>query len=174
MQPEKDPQSESSAAEKRKFERFRSTAFLGTPLTLKPLPPLFREPIEGQVIDLSGGGMAILISESLPASTTMQMELIFPNKVTLGCLVVVRRTSGCTGGYLTGIEFLDMPEGMIAKIDRMAHDYNACDGRIANQDEEEDEICQPECSFMSVCDKPQKLKTPPASRSIKMQLKPLE
>lgn len=174
MRPHKDDQLDFlTDAEKRKYPRFRSTAFLGTPLLLKAVPPFFGQPIEGQVIDLSGGGMAILIREALPANAKMSMELTFPNKSMLACLVIVRRTTTCTGGFLTGIEFLGMPEPMVAQIDRMAHDYNACDARI--MDKEETEICQSDCSFMSICDKPQKLKTNQnLKKSIEMQLKPLE
>lgn len=174
MRPRKDEKIDYlSEAEKRKFQRFRSTAFLGTPLLLKAVPPFFGEPIEGQVVDLSGGGMAILIKDALPANTKMKMELTFPNKIKLGCLVMVRRTSSCLGGYLTGIEFLDMPDEMINKIDRMANDCNACDARIL--DKEETEICQLECSFMSICDKHQKLKPElTLNHAIEMQLKPLE
>jgi len=147
----KDPSNH--ADDKRRHKRFRSTAFLGTPLLLTPLPPFFGLPLEGQVIDLSGGGMAVLINKELPANTKMHMELKFPKGAVLACHVMVRRTSGCTGGYLTGIEFLDLPEPMISQIDKMAQDYNACDDRI---EREETPVCRPECNFFSVCDKSQK------------------
>src|SRR5882672_7919378 len=101
--------------ERRKYQRFSSTAFLGTPLHLTPVPPFFGSPIDGQVIDLSGGGMAVLIREVLPAKTKLFMELKFPGGMILSCTVSIRRTAACTGGYLTGIEFLDMPEAMVAQ-----------------------------------------------------------
>jgi hypothetical protein len=139
--------------EKRQHPRFRSTAFLGTPIHLTPLPPFFGVPIEGQVIDLSGGGMAVLLGEALPAETKMSMELKFPSGLILACHVVARRTSACTGGFLTGIQFLDLPEKMVIQIDHMARDYNECDIRIENQVMP---VCQTDCSFFSVCEKFQK------------------
>jgi len=139
--------------ERREHARFQSNAFLGVPLFLTPLPPFFGSPIDGQVIDLSGGGMAVLIKEMLPIQTRMSMELKFPSGMILSCLVIARRTSACTGGFLTGLQFLDLPTDLVSKIDQMAQDYNECDKRIEIN---ETPICINECAFFSICDKPQK------------------
>ncbi len=140
-------------SERRKYQRFSSTAFLGTPLHLTPVPPFFGSPIDGQVIDLSGGGMAVLIREAIPSKTKLFMELKFPSGAVLACHVAICRTAKSAGGFLTGIQFLDMPDAMAGQIDRMAQDYNDCDGRIAAN---APEICRADCSFLSICEKPQK------------------
>jgi hypothetical protein len=66
----------------------------------------------------------------------------------------VRRVSPAEGGYLTGLQFLDIPEDMAAELAQMSADYDLCEKRIAM---DETPSCGP-CAFYPLCDKTQKMK----------------
>lgn len=165
-------QSNSQAEDRRKHRRFQSTAFLGVPLHLTPLPPFFGQPIDGQVMNLSAGGMSILIGETLPKQAKLFMELTFPNKKVFASTIIVRNVVRSKAGYLVGIEFLDLPQTLIYLFDQMAVDYSDCDDRITHNDSE---ICRSICSFIEVCDKPQKkVGLKPTDAMIQMKLSTID
>ncbi|MCB4755921.1 MAG: PilZ domain-containing protein [Elusimicrobia bacterium] len=159
-------------SDSRRHPRFKSTAFRGVPVHLKPLPPYFGTPTEGHLVDLSAGGMAVLMGERIPTDTNLQMELTFPDHSVLGCKVRIRRAVPQKDLTLIGIEFLDLPDYMQAKITRMTKDFLDCDIRIKARVKD---ICQLDCAFFNICDKREKVRlTKKLDTALKMKLKPLD
>jgi c-di-GMP-binding flagellar brake protein YcgR len=143
--------------ERRRYKRFTATAFLKMPVLLSPVPPFFGKPIKGKMIDLSAGGLALLIDEVIPLNTKLNMKLSFPNNVAVNATVQVRRLVPRENKYLMGMEFIVISEESKEMIDRMSSDYIDCETRIA---EKARDVCRAECAFMSMCTKA--AKRPPA------------
>ena len=140
--------------EQRKHRRVGSSSFDGIPVVVKPAPPFFGEPVPGRMIDLSGGGTAVILKDAIPVNSKMKIWIAFPDRGELACLVSVRRVSPADGGYLTGLQFLDIPEDMAAELAQISADYDLCEKRIAM---DETPSCGA-CAFSPLCDKPQKIK----------------
>ncbi len=142
--------------ERRKHPRFSATAFLNRPVLLAPLPPYFGYTVEGRLVDLSAGGMAIFIDELIPPESDFQLEITFPDHTVIATAVRVRYTSKKGSGYLHGIEFLALAPEMAVKITQMSADYIDCEQRIAARDENP---CRADCAFFAMCRKRQKVNT---------------
>ncbi len=141
--------------EQRKHRRIGSSAFSGIPVVLKPTPPFFGAPLEGKMVDLSGGGTAVLMADALLVNTKMKIWIAFPHREAVDCRVSVRRVSPVDGGYLCGLQFLDMAEDTAAELAKMSADYDACEKRISL---EEPPYCVADCAFYPLCDKTQREK----------------
>ncbi len=141
--------------DQRRFPRFQSSAFQGVPVRLKPLPPFFGEPTQGKLLDLSAGGMAILIEETIPKDAKLKLELTFPDHSILESNIRVCYSKAEKKEFLIGLEFLDIPDFMRNKISRMSEDFLGCENRIKKN---AINICQLDCAFFSICDKHQKTK----------------
>ena len=138
---------------RRKYGRFRSTAFNGLTIQLTPLPPYFGEHAEGQLIDLSAGGLAMLIKDRIPAKSKFHLEMTFPDHTHIVSDIKVCHAIRRKNGFFTGIEFINIPPYMIKKIEKMAEDFNNCEGRIVAQKKD---VCDLKCAFFTLCDKPEK------------------
>ncbi len=139
--------------ERRKHKRFSATAFLKMPVRLTPLAPYFGREVKGELIDLSAGGMALLISDIIPQGTALKITLLFPDHSKIDSIVDVRRVVPHGKKFLIGIEFLDLPGAMEQKIEKMSSDYIDCEGRIQKA---EKDVCHTDCAFFSMCTKKQK------------------
>jgi hypothetical protein len=142
------------SSERRKHTRFSATAFLNRPVYLTPLPPYFGHPVKGKLIDLSAGGMAILINEMIPQETLLNLKITFPDHSVIDSIVKVRRVSEKGRSHVHGIEFLTLTADMAEKIEKMSSDYINCETRIhAGQKE----VCHTNCAFFTMCGKKEKL-----------------
>lgn len=142
--------------EMRKHRRVGSNAFEGIPVVLTPAPPFFGEPVDGKMVDLSGGGLAVLLKEAVPVKTKLKLWMVVTGREAITCTVSVRRVSAKGGAYLTGLQFLDLNEVVAADLAKLSGDYDACEERIR---EEQTPVCVPTCAFLTLCDKPQKQTT---------------
>ena len=159
------------AFERRKHKRFSATAFLNRPVQLAPLPPYFGYEVQGRLVDLSAGGMAIFIDELIPPEVDFILKITFPDGSLIDTNIKVRyavRKGG--GGYLHGIEFLALTPDMAARIDQMSSDYIDCELRIQTGDEHP---CRSTCAFFQMCRKRQKLAAAPARESLELVFRPV-
>lgn len=140
--------------ERRKHKRFAATAFLGMPVTLTPFPPYFGHAVSGELIDLSAGGLAILIDEIIPQSSVLNLSITFPNHSKLECVSRIVRVEARGSKFLHGIEFDTLPTYWEEKIERMSTNYIDCENRIQNKAAE---VCRSDCAFFNFCSKPQKI-----------------
>jgi len=141
-------------SERRKHTRFSATAFLNRPVYLTPLPPYFGHPVKGKLIDLSAGGMAILINEMIPQETLLNLKITFPDHSVIDSIVKVRRVSERGRNHVHGIEFLTITADMKEKIEKLSSDYINCETRIQSGCKD---VCQTNCAFFSMCGKKEKL-----------------
>jgi len=139
--------------EKRRNRRMAATPFIDIPVHVAPLLPFFSHVAKGKLIDLSAGGMAVAISESIPQGTKVELGIIFPDKSLLTCLAQITRVIPRGKNALHGVEFLNLNQEWAAKIEKMSSDYFDCESRIHNG---EPEPCLVDCSFYGICSKPQK------------------
>jgi hypothetical protein len=141
-------------SERRRYKRFTATAFLRMPVNLMPVPPFFGRPVKGRLIDLSAGGMALLLDEVIPLNTRLQVTIRFPDQNVVDATAQVRRIVPKDNKYLMGLEFQFISEEMCQRIDKMSNDYINCETRIS---EKKLDVCRMDCAFYSMCSKPEKL-----------------
>jgi len=109
--------------------------------------------IKATLIDLSAGGMALLMKEVIPAGTNLFLTVKFPDLTVMGCSVQVKRMMPRDDNYLHGIEFVDLSQEMKDRIEKMSHDYIDCESRIQAK---KIDVCTQYCSFYAMCSKAQK------------------
>ena len=138
--------------ERRRHIRFTDHFFVNTKICLDPVPPLYGEPAYGQLIDLSAGGMALLLPEALPKKVFLKMTLTFPDGFQVDSVVCVchiyRQSS--TGQFLHGIEFLNLSPEAVEKINIMTRDSLLCQQRVNINDPLK---CDPACSLYPFCNR---------------------
>lgn len=135
---------------RRKHKRFSATAFLNVPVVVSPIAPYFGRVLKGKLIDLSSGGMALLIDELIPQGSKLDLMLRFPDQSELQTLVDIKHVFPRGRKYLHGLEFLTIPDYMVKKIESMSSAYIDCENRIQHG---ENEICVANCSFFNMCTK---------------------
>ncbi len=140
--------------ERRRYKRFTATAFLRMPVHLQPVPPFFGRAVKGRLIDLSAGGMALVIDEVIPLNTMLKLTITFPNHNKVEVISQVRRVVPKDNKYLLGIEFQTISDEAAQRIDKMSTDYIDCETRIADKKQD---VCKMDCAFFSMCAKTQKL-----------------
>jgi hypothetical protein len=137
--------------ERRKHTRFSATAFLNRPVALTPMPPYIGKNIRGKLIDLSAGGLALLIPQIIPLGTKIHIKLTFPDQTLLECDGDIRHMSPRDRNYLHGLQFDAVDADIAARIERMSADYIDCEQRIANN------FLTPcvgqQCAFFTMCTK---------------------
>lgn len=106
--------------ERRQHQRFSATAFLNTPVHMTPLLPYWGDPCDGLLLDLSAGGVSILIDQMIPQGTNLNMELVFPDKSLLKTVIEVNHVLARGDKYLHGIQFLVIEPEMVERIENMS------------------------------------------------------
>jgi hypothetical protein len=139
--------------DRRQYPRFAASAFHGMRVKVAPLPPYFGDTIEGKLLDLSVGGVALWMEDLVPKEMELHLELVFPDHSILQSAAKIRRTRKDNDGYFIGIEFLGLPDYMQRKIEQMAKDFLSCENRIRARAQSP---CRLDCAFFDSCDKPQK------------------
>ncbi len=140
--------------ERRRHKRFSATAFLNRTIHLWPLPPYFGHDIKGKLIDLSGGGISILIGELIPQGTFLNMKMTFPDHTVMESIVSTKHVFPRGKQFLHGFEFLTLTPLMAEKISKMSSDYIDCEARIKAQAKE---VCLSNCAFFTMCNKEEKI-----------------
>lgn len=138
---------------RRKHPRISATAFLNMPIRLNPLPPFFGKPLTGRLIDLSAGGLSLLIEELIPQGSVLEATIRFPDQTEFKVIVEVRHAFPKDRKFLHGFEFLTLPAYWSAKIEKMSNDYIDCETRIQSNTSE---ICHLDCAFYTLCTKAQR------------------
>jgi hypothetical protein len=140
--------------ERRKHRRFSATAFLNRAVHLFPLPLYFGHDIKGKLIDLSAGGISILIGELIPQGTFLNLKMTFPDHTVMESVVNAKYVFPRGKQFLHGFEFLTLSPQMAERIAKMSTDYIDCEARIKA---EQKEICQSNCAFFTMCNKEEKM-----------------
>jgi c-di-GMP-binding flagellar brake protein YcgR len=137
--------------ERRKHARFSATAFLNRPVLMMPMPPYIGKQIRGKLIDLSAGGLALLIPQIIPLGTKLHMKLTFPDQTLLACNAEIRHMLPRERNYLHGLQFEGVASDVAERIEKMSADYIDCEQRIMNNNIAA--CIGRECAFFTMCTK---------------------
>lgn len=142
--------------EKRKHPRFSDRILAGATVTLAPVAPFYGDVAKGYLVDLSAGGMGLVLSDLIPKNVFLQMAMTLPDGSRIESVVTVRRIvkQGGYNDFLHGIEFLNPAPEMIDRIEAIAKDILACNQRTKDN---EKEICVSNCSLLGICKRPQRI-----------------
>ncbi len=110
--------------------------------------------MDGRLIDLSSGGMALALETTIPEGTNLHIEMTFPDRSKIDCDGQIRHMVEFNGRYLHGFEFMNLPAAVGERIERMSADYIDCETRIVNQ---ATEVCRSECAFFNLCTKEERV-----------------
>jgi hypothetical protein len=110
--------------------------------------------VKGKLIDLSSGGISILIKELIPQGTYLNMKMTFPDHTVMESIVNAKYVFPRDKQFLLGFEFLTLAPQMAERISQMSSDYIDCEARIKSQVKD---VCQTNCAFFTMCNKEEKL-----------------
>lgn len=137
--------------ERRKHRRFAATAFLNRPVTLTPVAPFFGKAIKGKLIDLSAGGLSMLIQQIIPQGTRLHLTITFPDHSHMESDIEVVRTMPRDRNYVIGLEFLNLDLSWVERIETMSAQYIECEQRI--QATELTPCIGKACTLFDMCNK---------------------
>ncbi len=140
--------------ERRKHPRLSATAFLNRPITLVPIKPFVGRAIKGKLIDLSAGGMAMLISQIIPQGTKLQLTVTFPDRSILKTDIEIVHVMPRDRHYVHGVQFLSLDPMWIDRLTKMSADFIDCEQRIQRNDL--NPCTGTSCAFFTMCNKPQR------------------
>jgi len=147
---------------RRKFTRLRIDKFVKVPVQIFPVIPFIGETIEADSVDISAGGMALRILNSLE-----YQELRKGSKIKIHFRLPGHTLQECTGKVVShrfgknethchmGIRFMKISKKLLSELQHMAMDNDSCDNRVQTQ---KNPWCLPTCTFFNLCRKPIKPK----------------
>lgn len=137
--------------ERRKHTRFSATAFLNRPVVVMPMPPYIGKALRGKLIDLSAGGLALLIPQIIPLGTKVHMKLTLPDQTLIECNGEIRHMLPRERNYLHGLQFDGVAAEIATRIEKMSSDYIDCEQRIVNN--HLSPCIGNQCAFFTMCTK---------------------
>ena len=150
----------------RKYMRFSASTFINAEVCLVPIRPLLGDPASGVLVDLSAGGMGVLLHELIPRNIFLKLMLTFSDHSKIESIVKVRYVKWKSPWYFHGFEFLNPAPEVIERIDSMAKDYLACEDRI---EKHFDQICMQGCAFAQLCTKKERLHNNQSGAILKLE-----
>lgn len=139
---------------KRKHQRVPIAIGLLPPAKMTLYKPFYHEPFDVEIQDLSAGGMKVLSTETLPLYFEFALEFELPRTKVIQAKAKAVHQVRTDGGYDIGVIFTEIERSIQTSLNEMAEDFQACEKRIRD---EEQEICQKDCGFLNLCQKPQKI-----------------
>jgi c-di-GMP-binding flagellar brake protein YcgR len=107
---------------RRKHPRFGGRLLAGAQVSVEPCAPLYGEAMRGSLVDLSAGGMAILLSDLIPKKVLLKMKMTLSNGFQLETVITVRHIAQQyhQKSFLHGVEFLNPNPEMVERIQRLS------------------------------------------------------
>jgi len=141
---------------RRKFPRFSDRSLAGAQVSLDLCAPFFGERVNGHLIDLSAGGMALLAPNLIPKKVFLKMSMTLPDGFSIESVITVRHVTKQKNhdDFLHGIEFMNLSPEMTERIQRMATEILACNDRTQRM---ASSICVQECTLNQICKRPQRV-----------------
>lgn len=120
-----------------------------------PLPPYIGKQVRGKLIDLSAGGMSLLIPQIIPLGTKLRLKLVFPDQTKLECDAEVRHMLPRDRSFLHGLQFDGLAADVSERIGKMSADYIDCEQRILNN--HLSPCIGDKCAFFTMCSKQERI-----------------
>lgn len=131
---------------------------LRVPVQVYPVLPFVGPSVEGALVNLSTGGMALFLNTEssgtrLARGGKLRVHFRLPGIPLSECRGVITHavTDRASGWLRLGVRFLKTPPALAQRIARMVIDNAACDARM---DEQSQPRCDLSCAFHSLCNKP--------------------
>jgi hypothetical protein len=126
-----------------------------------PVLPFVGPTIEGALVNLSAGGMALLLDTDARAArlvkgARLRVHFRLPGLPLTECkaLITHARPDRASGWMRLGLRFISAPARLADRINKMVTDDETCDARVRDNG---DTRCDLACSFHSLCHKPFRL-----------------
>lgn len=146
-----------SSANRRRQRRLPLDRLVRIPVQIFPVLPFVGPSLEGAVLNLSRGGMALLVKvdgdiRNLDRGARLRVHFRLPNSPLADAKGFITNVSidRDTGWLRLGIRLVSAPPALAARIDRMVADNESCDERLKKSS---DARCDVDCAFHSLCNK---------------------
>lgn len=139
----------------RQFERFAVPEMLRMTVTVSPLSSAFEKTYEGKLLNISAGGMALLLPEKLPELTCWALRISLMDHSEIETLVQIRHSVPQQNQFAHGLQFVSIPSYLGEQVENLAKDFASCESRIKSG---APNVCRETCSLFDHCEKPQKLR----------------
>lgn len=137
----------------RQYERFMVPEMLKMTVSICPLSPTTGETHEGKLLNVSAGGMALLLPKKLPELTYWALRIAFADHSEIETVVQIRHSMPQKDQFIHGFQFVDIPSYLGGQVETFARDFSACEERIKAA---APDICRVDCTLFAHCSKPQK------------------
>lgn len=137
-------------SERRKHKRIAVIEGIAEPVEIHFPPPFYQDPIVGQIINISSGGLGLVVVEPLPKFFTFSLYISLRGIEPFEIKGKVIRLENIDGHYIAGISFTEIDEPTVEMLDLISDDYNKCRKKRAEGDKF---YCFEECMFGTLCDK---------------------
>ncbi len=136
--------------DRRIHKRLPLTLSIAQPIKLDIKSNQHENIIPGIIVNISAGGMALIMFNKVPEESNIEFDLEFMgiNEHLTGKVVREEEKFGKT--YIVAIEFNKVLNKLKVIIEAMAEDFDICELRYLMQGED---ACFPKCSFYSLCAK---------------------
>lgn len=136
--------------ERRQHKRLPMTLSIAKPMEIEMSTDQYEGDIPGILVNLSAGGMALIVFHELPLKSRVNFDLDFMGVQKSVSGTIVREESKFKDTYMVGVEFDEVSGQLGDLVEKMAEDHDICDVRFLVM---EDKACFPECSFRPLCGK---------------------
>ncbi len=137
-----------SEKERRKNKRLRLTLSIVQPIRLELHSELHDERIPGILVNLSAGGMALIVFNHLPEDSKIELRLDFMGVRKKMRGKIVREEQKFGDVYMVGVQFEEESPKLRKVVEDMAEDNDICEVRYVVNPET---ACFPKCSFRALC-----------------------
>ncbi len=136
--------------DRRKNRRLPLTISVATPMRIEMHSEHYDGQIPGIMVNLSGGGIAMLVFHHLPEESRVEFDLecVGVNEKIWG--KIVREKKKYEDTYMVGIKFERKSEKLEEVVEKMAEDHDICEVRYLLDPKN---ACYPECKFRLLCGK---------------------
>ncbi|MEA3505933.1 MAG: PilZ domain-containing protein [Elusimicrobiota bacterium] len=136
--------------ERRQHKRLPMTLSIAKPMEIKMATDQYEGDIPGILVNLSAGGMALIVFHELPLESRVNFDLNFMGIKKSISGTIVREETKFKDTYMVGVKFDEVSNTLRKLVENMAEDHDICDVRFLIM---EDKACFPECSFRPLCGK---------------------
>jgi c-di-GMP-binding flagellar brake protein YcgR len=136
--------------DRRKHKRLPMTLSIAKPMEIEMSTDLYEGDIPGLLVNLSGGGLALIVFHELPLKSRINFDLDFMGIKKTVNGTIVREESKFKDTYMVGVEFDEISDKLGELVEKMAEDHDICDVRFLVMKEK---ACFPKCSFRPLCGK---------------------
>ncbi|MFW6172298.1 MAG: PilZ domain-containing protein [Elusimicrobiota bacterium] len=140
----------SKTSDRRRHRRVPLTLSIAEPINIELSTDTYEGSIPGLLVNLSAGGMALIVFHELPKDSTIEFRLNFldVDEDMRGKIKYEKKKFEDT--YLVGVEFEKVNKKLKKVLEDMAEDHDICDIRYIIDPEN---ACFPDCSYRPVCGK---------------------